>query len=111
VIIAYNEGQLDLHTFIKLRWADINGKTSIIETTCGRTLFNEVVPKEVGFINEVLTKKALRDIIGLVTKETGTARAALFLDDIKDLGFMSAFRGGLSFNLDDVVIPKQRRSW
>ncbi|HQW05845.1 MAG TPA: DNA-directed RNA polymerase subunit beta' [Flavobacteriales bacterium] len=108
VIIAYNEGQLDLHTFIKLRWADINGKTSIIETTCGRTLFNEVVPNEVGFINEVLTKKALRDIIGLVTKETGTARAALFLDDIKDLGFMSAFQGGLSFNLDDVVIPEAK---
>jgi DNA-directed RNA polymerase subunit beta' len=105
VIIAYNEGQLDLHTHIKLRWADINGKTSIIETTCGRTLFNEVVPKECGFINEVLTKKALRDIIGKVMKETGTARAAQFLDDIKDLGFMSAFRGGLSFNLDDVVIP------
>jgi len=105
VIIAFNEGQLDLHTHIKLRWADINGKTQIIETTCGRTIFNEVVPKEVGFINEVLTKKALRDIIGLVTKETGTARAAQFLDDIKDLGFMSAFRGGLSFNLDDVVIP------
>jgi DNA-directed RNA polymerase subunit beta' len=105
VIIAYNEGQLDLHTHIKLRWADINGKTSIIETTCGRTLFNEVVPKECGYINEVLTKKALRDIIGKVMKETGTARAAQFLDDIKDLGFMSAFRGGLSFNLDDVVIP------
>ncbi len=105
VIIAYNEGQLDLHTHIKLRWADVNGKTSIIETTCGRTLFNEVVPKECGFINEVLTKKALRDIIGKVMKETGTARAAQFLDDIKDLGFMSAFRGGLSFNLDDVVIP------
>ncbi|MBX2973546.1 MAG: DNA-directed RNA polymerase subunit beta', partial [Flavobacteriales bacterium] len=105
VIIAYNEGQLDLHTHIKLRWADISGKTQMIETTCGRTLFNEVVPKEVGFINEVLTKKALRDIIGLVVKETGTARAAQFLDDIKDLGFMSAFRGGLSFNLDDVVIP------
>ncbi len=108
VIIAYNEGQLDLHTHIKLRWADIKEKTSIIETTCGRTLFNEVVPKEVGFINEVLTKKALRDIIGLVTKETGTARAAQFLDDIKDLGFMSAFRGGLSFNLDDVVIPPEK---
>ncbi len=105
VIIAFNEGQLDLHTHIKLRWADVNGKTSIIETTCGRTLFNEVVPKECGFINEVLTKKALRDIIGKVMKETGTARAAQFLDDIKDLGFMSAFRGGLSFNLDDVVIP------
>ncbi len=105
VIIAYNEGQLDLHTHIKLRWTDINGKTQMIETTCGRTLFNEVVPKEVGYLNDVLTKKALRDIIGLVVKETGTARAAQFLDDIKDLGFMSAFRGGLSFNLDDVVIP------
>ncbi|MBL0128158.1 MAG: DNA-directed RNA polymerase subunit beta' [Flavobacteriales bacterium] len=105
VIIAFNEGKLDLHTHIKLRWEDINGKSSIIETTCGRTLFNEVVPKEVGFINDVLTKKALRDIIGKVVKETGTARAAQFLDDIKDLGFMSAFRGGLSFNLDDVVVP------
>jgi DNA-directed RNA polymerase subunit beta' len=64
----------------------VNGKTSIIETTCGRTLFNEVVPEEVGFINEVLTKKALRDIIGRVMKETGTAKAAQFLDDIKEFG-------------------------
>jgi DNA-directed RNA polymerase subunit beta' len=108
VIIAYNEGQLDLHTFIKLRWTGVDGKSRMIETTCGRTLFNEVVPNEVGFINEVLTKKALRDIIGMVTKETGVARAAQFLDDIKDLGFMSAFRGGLSFNLDDVVIPEAK---
>jgi len=108
VIIAYNENQLDLHTWIKLRWTDAEGKTHMIETTCGRTLFNEVVPNEVGFINEVLTKKALRDIIGLVTKVTGTARAAQFLDDIKELGFMSAFRGGLSFNLDDVVIPAEK---
>nr|MBP6575570.1 DNA-directed RNA polymerase subunit beta' [Flavobacteriales bacterium] len=105
VIIAYNEGMLDLHTFIKLRWKGVDGKTQMIETTCGRTLFNEVVPDECGFINEVLTKKALRDIIGSVMKTTGTARAAQFLDDIKDLGFMSAFKGGLSFNLDDVVIP------
>ena len=108
VIIAYNEGQLDLHTWIKLRWSDKDGKTQMIETTCGRTLFNEVVPKEAGFINEVLTKKALRDIIGRVMKETGVARTAQFLDDIKDLGFMSAFRGGLSFNLDDVVIPEAK---
>ena len=105
VIIAYNEKQLDLHTFIKLRWVGIDGKPQMIETTCGRTLFNEVVPNEVGFINELLTKKALRDIIGRVVKECGTARAAKFLDDIKELGFMSAYRGGLSFNLDDVVIP------
>lgn len=108
VIIAYNEGRLDLHTFIKLRWMDAHGQKHMIETTCGRTLFNEVVPNEVGFINEVLTKKALRDIIGRVVKETGIARAAQFLDDIKDLGFMSAFKGGLSFNLDDVVIPEAK---
>jgi len=108
VIIAYNEKQLDLHTHIKLRWVDFHGKSAIIDTTCGRTIFNEVVPKEVGFINDVLTKKALRDIIGKVVKETGTARAAQFLDDIKDLGFMSAFHGGLSFNLDDVVVPAEK---
>ncbi|MDQ3102032.1 MAG: DNA-directed RNA polymerase subunit beta', partial [Bacteroidota bacterium] len=108
VIIAYNEGMLDLHTWLKLRWSDKDGKTQMIETTCGRTIFNEVVPKEAGFINEVLTKKALRDIIGRVMKETGVARTAQFLDDIKDLGFMSAFRGGLSFNLDDVVIPEAK---
>jgi len=105
VTIAYNEGRLDLHTWIKLRWTGVDGKGRMIETTCGRTLFNEVVPNEAGFINEVLTKKALRDIIGRVMKETGVARTAKFLDDIKDLGFMSAFKGGLSFNLDDVVIP------
>ncbi len=109
LIIAYNEGQVDLHAWIKVRWTDPKtGKTSIIETTCGRVLFNEVVPDEVGFINELLTKKALRDIIGLVLKECGTAKAAQFLDDIKELGFMSAFRGGLSFNLMDVVVPDEK---
>jgi DNA-directed RNA polymerase subunit beta' len=108
VIIAYNEGRLDLHSWIKLRWTGPDGKSQLIETTCGRTLFNEVVPDEIGFINELLTKKALRDIIGRVLKETGMARTAQFLDDIKDLGFMSAFRGGLSFNLDDVVIPEEK---
>ncbi|MBV6405471.1 MAG: DNA-directed RNA polymerase subunit beta' [Flavobacteriales bacterium] len=109
LIIAYNEGQVDLHAWIKVRWTDPKtGKSSLIETTCGRVLFNEVVPDEVGFINELLTKKALRDIIGLVLKECGTAKAAQFLDDIKELGFMSAFRGGLSFNLMDVVVPDEK---
>jgi DNA-directed RNA polymerase subunit beta' len=108
VIIAYNEKRLDMHAWIKLRWLDANGKSSMIETTCGRVLFNEVVPDDCGFINELLTKKALRDIIGQVLKTCGTAKAAKFLDDIKDLGFMSAFRGGLSFNLDDVVVPGEK---
>ncbi|MBK8339108.1 MAG: DNA-directed RNA polymerase subunit beta' [Flavobacteriales bacterium] len=108
VIIAYNEGKLEMHSWIKLRWTPSGGKSQMIETTCGRTLFNEVVPDEVGFINELLTKKALRDIIGLVLKECGKAQAGKCRDDIKDLGFMSAFRGGLSFNLMGVVVPDEK---
>ncbi|MBS1581934.1 MAG: DNA-directed RNA polymerase subunit beta' [Bacteroidetes bacterium] len=106
--IAYNEGKVDMHAWIKVRWAGKDGKTQLIETTVGRVLFNEVVPDEVGYINELLTKKSLRDIIGRVMKECGTAKAAKFLDDIKELGFMSAFRGGLSFNLMDVVVPDEK---
>ena len=106
VIIAYNEKRIDLHAWIKVRWTDPkSGKDELIETTTGRVLFNEVVPDQVGFVNELLTKKSLRDIIGRVMKECGTAATAKFLDDIKELGFMSAFRGGLSFNLMDVVVP------
>jgi DNA-directed RNA polymerase subunit beta' len=109
VHIAYNEGQIDLHSWIKVRWNNPKtGKNEMIETTVGRVLFNEVVPDEVGFINELLTKKSLRDIIGRVMKEGGTAKAAKFLDDIKELGFMSAFKGGLSFNLMDVVVPDEK---
>ncbi|HEY0977888.1 MAG TPA: DNA-directed RNA polymerase subunit beta' [Flavobacteriales bacterium] len=108
VVIAHNENQVDLHTWIKVRWPGLDGKNQIIETTVGRVLFNAAVPPEVGFINELLTKKSLRDIIGRVVKECGTAKAAKFLDDIKELGFMSAFRGGLSFNLLDVVVPDEK---
>jgi len=109
VIIGYNEGKLDLHSFIKVR-TSVRTKSGefenqLIETTVGRVLFNQVVPEELGFINELLTKKSLRDIIGEVVKITGMARAAQFLDDIKDLGFQSAFNGGLSFNLQDLNIP------
>jgi DNA-directed RNA polymerase subunit beta' len=111
VNIAYNEHKVDLHAIIKIRLDnDItkDSKDRIIETTVGRVLFNEVVPKEVGFINEVLTKKSLRDIISNVLKKTGTARTAQFLDDIKNLGYQMAFKGGLSFNLDDVIIPPEK---
>jgi DNA-directed RNA polymerase subunit beta' len=69
-------------------------------------IFNQVVPAEYGYINQVLPRKALRDIIGDILKKTGTAKTAKFLDDIKDLGFSMAFQGGLSFNLDDVIIPE-----
>ncbi len=112
VIIAYNEGQIDLHAFVKVRAfvKEENGElvNKIIDTTVGRILFNEVVPQEVGYINELLTKKSLRDIIGEVVKNTGMARAAQFLDDIKTMGFNSAFKGGLSFNLKDLNIPAEK---
>ena len=80
----------------------------LVETTCGRILFNERVPREVGYINDVMTKKALRDMIGEVLKISGTSRTAQFLDDIKELGYDMAFKGGLSFNLDDIIIPKEK---
>ncbi len=112
VIIAHNEGKLDLHAHIKVRTYDLNEQgepaLTMIETTCGRVIFNERVPREVGFINDVLTKKALRDIIGQVLKISGTSKSAKFLDDIKELGYEMAFRGGLSFNLDDIIIPKEK---
>ena len=108
VSIMYQEGKLDLHASIKMRFIDINGDSSIVETTCGRVLFNEHVPKEAGYINELLTKKSLRDIIARVLEVVGVARTAEFLDDIKQLGFYMAFKGGLSFNLNDVIIPPEK---
>ncbi|MCH7535511.1 MAG: DNA-directed RNA polymerase subunit beta', partial [Bacteroidetes bacterium] len=107
--IAYNERKVDLHAWVKIM-VDITNEEGeiqreLIETTCGRVLFNQVVPSEVGFINKLLTKKALRDIIGLIQKKTGMSNTAKFLDDIKDLGFNMAFKGGLSFNLEDIIIP------
>ncbi len=112
VIIAHNEGKLELHAPIKVKTYDLdeNGVPTLmmIDTTCGRTLFNQHVPREVGFVNDVLTKKALRDIIGNVLKVSGTARTAQFLDDIKELGYHMAFKGGLSFNLDDIIIPNEK---
>jgi DNA-directed RNA polymerase subunit beta' len=108
VIIAYNERRIDLHSVIKLRYHDKSESSPgvrIIETTVGRVLFNQVVPEEFGYINKLLTKKSLRDIISDMLKVVGTAKTAEFLDNIKDLGFQMAFRGGLSFNLGDVIIP------
>ena len=112
VVIAYNEKKVDLHAMIKIRVENALENDQLvaktIETTVGRVIFNNVVPKEVGYINELLTKKSLRDIIGKVLKKVGMARAAHFLDDIKDLGFKTAFRGGLSFNLGDIQIPEEK---
>jgi DNA-directed RNA polymerase subunit beta' len=111
VIIAYNEKRVDLHAFIHVKTTvKENGELvkKIIETTVGRVLFNQVVPVQVGYINELLTKKSLRDIIGNIVKETGMATTAKFLDDMKELGFTMAFRGGLSFNLGDVIVPENK---
>jgi DNA-directed RNA polymerase subunit beta' len=114
VIIGYNEGTIALHTEIEVRipkdMLDLSKGNMMVKTTVGRVLFNQVVPPEVGFINEILTKKSLRDIIGNVLKVSGVARTAQFLDDIKEIGFKMAFKGGLSFNLEDVIIPPEKAS-
>ena len=111
--LAYNEKQVDLHAQVKVKTYDLNKEGTrelkFIETTVGRILFNEVVPVEVGYINDLLTKKALRDIIGHVHKICGSPITSRFLDDIKDLGYKMAFEGGLSFNLEDVIIPAQKQ--
>ena len=110
--IAYNEGKLDIHAPVKVYVEDLdeNGQLvkKMVETSVGRLMVNEFVPKEVGYLNEVLGKKALRDIIGKVIKACGVARTAQFLDDIKNLGYYMAFKGGLSFNLADVLIPPEK---
>jgi DNA-directed RNA polymerase subunit beta' len=114
VIIAYNEKAVELHAIIKVNYPqyDADGNVighELIDTTVGRVIFNQNVPYEMGFINELATKKSLRDTISQVFKKCGTAKTAKFLDDIKDLGYGMAFRGGLSFNLDDVLIPKEKQ--
>ena len=110
VNIAFNEGIIDLHAIINCRVQNPNGDNideyKIVETSVGRVLLNEVVPKEYGFINQLLTKKSLRDIIGLLIRKTGNDVAANFLDDIKGIGYRMAYDGGLSFNLGDILIPE-----
>ncbi len=111
VIIAYNENIIDLHANIRVKTnVRENGQlvNKLIETTVGRVLFNQFTPKPVGFVNQLLTKKSLRDIIGDIIKITDVPTTAKFLDDIKTLGFRMAFRGGLSFNVNDLVVPEAR---
>ena len=113
-IIAYNEGNVDLNAEIKIRTKDFNENgelvNQIITTTLGRVIFNEKVPEEAGFINEVLTKKSLRDIIGKILKVTSVPVTSAFLDEIKGLGYKFAFEGGLSFSLGDIIIPAEKQS-
>ncbi len=113
-IIAYNEQKVDLHTLVNVQITSLGEdgqeSTKIIPTSVGRVLFNQVVPKEVGYINLLLKKNTLRDIIGVVMKKAGADKAAAFLDDIKALGYKMAFRGGLSFNLGAVIIPEEKKT-
>jgi DNA-directed RNA polymerase subunit beta' len=113
VIIAINEGKVSKHANIKCRVNLRNEQgqleSKIIDTVAGRLLFNQFVPKEVGFINELLTKKKLQQIIALIFKISGVAKTAEFLDNIKELGFQMAFRGGLSIGLSDVMIPEAKQ--
>ncbi|MBQ8190956.1 MAG: DNA-directed RNA polymerase subunit beta' [Bacteroidaceae bacterium] len=110
-LIAYNEGKVDIHAPVKVLVDDlVDGKIQKVmrETSVGRVIVNEIVPTEAGFVNTVISKKSLRDIISDVIKIVGVARAAEFLDGIKNLGYQMALEGGLSFNLDDIIIPKEK---
>ena len=114
VIIALNEKAIDIHAKINVRLPkdkqNPEAGTQMVVTTPGRIIVNQLVPVEVPYINEILGKKSLRKIISNVIKYTGVARTAQFLDDIKDLGYTMAFKGGLSFNLGDVIIPEEKKS-
>ena len=112
VKIAFNEKKVDLNAGIKVRTKDLNDKgelvDKIIETTVGRVLFNEVVPEKAGYVNDVLTKRSLRDIIGKILKVTDVPTTGKFLDRIKNMGYQFAFQGGLSFSLGDIIIPDEK---
>ncbi len=112
VIIAINEKRLSKNAYIKVRAKVRNEnnelETKLIETVAGRVIFNQFVPEEVGYVDELLTKKKLQQIISLIFKISGMARTAHFLDDIKELGFQSAYKGGLSMGLNDVQVPVEK---
>ena len=111
-IIAHNEGKCDLHAQVKVMVDDIvDGKPCkhMVETSVGRVIVNGIIPKEVGFVNKIVSKKSLRDIIADVIKNVGFAQACEFLDGIKNLGYRMAYEAGLSFNLDDIIIPESKK--
>ena len=111
-IIAYNEKKVDIHAVVKVMVKDLDeeGNTieHMVETSVGRIIVNEITPDEMGFVNTVISKKSLRDIITKAIKLVGMARACEFLDGIKNLGYKMSYEGGLSFNLDDIIIPKEK---
>ncbi len=112
-LIAYNEKRVDIHAVVKVMVKDVdeNGNfiNHLVETSVGRIIVNEIVPDEVGYINYIISKKTLRDLITEVIKKVGVSRACEFLDGIKNLGYKMAFQGGLSFNLNDIIIPAEKK--
>ena len=111
-IIAHNEGKCDLHAQVRVIVKDLDEKGNLVdkmvETSVGRVIVNGIIPEEVGFVNKIISKKSLRDIIADVIKTVGFARACEFLDGIKNLGYRMAYLAGLSFNLDDIIIPPEK---
>ena len=112
-IIAYNERRVDIHAPVKVVVKDLNENGELVqkmtETSVGRIIVNEIIPEEIGYVNTIISKKSLRDIISRVIKAVGMARACEFLDGIKNLGYKMAYDGGLSFNLDDIIIPAEKK--
>ena len=112
-IIAYNEKRCDLHAQVKVLVDDlVDGKRvrHMVETSVGRVVVNELVPSEIGFFNGIISKKSLRNLIAVVIKSVGMARACTFLDGIKNLGYRMAYLAGLSFNLDDIIVPDDKKA-
>ena len=113
-IIAYNERRVEVHAPIKVIVDDLDENGTLVkrmlETSVGRVIVNEIIPKEVGYFNGIISKKSLRDIIARVIKTVGMARACEFLDGIKNLGYRKSYEGGLSFNLDDIIIPQEKQA-
>ena len=111
-IIAYNEGKCDLHAPVKVIVKDVvdgQFQKRMVETSVGRVIVNQIIPEEVGFFNDIISKKTLRGLISDVIKAVGMARACEFLDGIKNLGYRMAYVAGLSFNLDDIIIPPEKK--
>ena len=114
--IAYNEGKVTLHAIVSVVVDDLDENGNVVKvlkenTSVGRVLFNQFVPKEIGYVNEIISKKSLRGIISKVIKTCGIPRSAQFLDDIKNMGYRMAFEGGLSFNLGDIIIPAEKEEY
>ncbi len=111
-MIAYNEGRVDIHAVVKVMVKDVDEQGNfikhLVETSVGRIIVNEIVPDEVGYVNYIISKKTLRDLISDTIKKVGVSRACEFLDGIKNLGYKMAFKGGLSFNLNDIIIPAEK---